>query len=249
MPFSPQLSCRQRLPGSVGSVLSTEVPVQASNPASRPRGVLFDVDGTLVDSSYVHTLCWWQAFRQHDTDVTMAAIHRAIGMGSEKLIGQVSPDSVDQAEELAASHDALYAAYWPRLRVLPGARELLIRCHEAGLVTVLATSASERELKVLRAVLDVDSCIDHVTNADDAEASKPEPDIVSVALDKAGLSPAEAIFVGDAVWDLHACSALQLACIGLESGGTSAAELRAAGAVAVYRDPAELLSHGEEHLL
>jgi HAD superfamily hydrolase (TIGR01509 family) len=215
---------------------------------SARRGVLFDVDGTLVDSSYIHTLCWWQAFRQHDTDVPMATIHRAIGMGTDKLVAQVSPDSADQADELAASHDALYASYWPGLRLLPGARELLKRCHDAGLITVLASSAGEREIQVLLAVLDADASIDHVTHADDADASKPEPDIVSVALDKAGLSADEAIFVGDAIWDVQACAAIQLGCIGLESGGTSAAELRAAGAVAVYRDPAELLLHSEEHL-
>lgn len=210
--------------------------------------MLFDVDGTLVDSSYVHTLCWWQAFRQHDTDVPMALLHRAIGMGADKLVAQVSPASVEQADELAASHDALYAAYWPGLRPLPGAREVLQHCHDAGLITVLASSAAEREMQALLAVLDAEASIDHVTHADDAEASKPAPDIVSVALDKAGLAADEAIFVGDAVWDVHACSAAGLACIGLESGGTSAAELRAAGAVAVYSDAAELLLHIEEHL-
>ncbi|HTZ43378.1 MAG TPA: HAD family hydrolase [Jatrophihabitans sp.] len=210
-------------------------------------GILFDVDGTLVDSTFVHTVCWWQAFRQQGIDAPMARIHRAIGMGSDKLIGQVlgGTDGVDE-DALAAGHDALYATYWPALRPLPGAREVLRACAEAGLRTVLASSAAERELTVLRRVLDADEWLHAATSSAEAEASKPAPDIVEVALRKAGLQPSEAVFVGDAVWDVRAGTALGVACIGLECGGTSAAELREAGAFATYADPADLLSHSAE---
>jgi len=212
------------------------------------RGVLFDVDGTLIDTTFLHAVCWWQAFRQHDIDAQMAVIHRSVGMGSDKLVGNVLGDTSDvDVDALSASHAALYSAYWPQLRPLPGARELLLRCHEAGLVTVLASSAKERELGVLRRVLDCDEAIDVATSSADAEASKPAPDILEVALHKAKLSAEEALFVGDAVWDVHASSKLGIACIGLECGGTSAAESLEAGAFATYSDPQDLLVHSTEH--
>ncbi|MFL6164459.1 MAG: HAD family hydrolase [Jatrophihabitantaceae bacterium] len=211
------------------------------------RGVLFDVDGTLIDTTFVHTVCWWQAFRQHDIDAPMAVIHRSVGMGSDKLVGNVlgSTEGVD-LDALSASHDALYSAYWPQLRLLPGARDLLRRCHQAGLLTALASSAKERELGMLLRVLDCAEAIDVATSSADADASKPAPDILEVALAKAELSADEALFIGDAVWDVHASGKLGIACIGLESGGTSAAELLAAGAFATYSDPRDLLLHSDE---
>jgi HAD superfamily hydrolase (TIGR01509 family) len=206
------------------------------------RGVLFDIDGTLVDTSYLHTVSWWQAFRQAGMDVSMARIHRAVGMGGDQLVHEVTDGVADeQAPELIASHDALYSAHWPGLRLLPGARELVLHCHQAGLVTVLASSASSAEFDVLTTVLDLDDVIDAVTGSADADSSKPDPDIVLVALDKAKLKPENAVFVGDAVWDVQASAKAGLRCVGVESGGTSAAELTEAGAIRTYRDAAELL--------
>src|SRR6185437_13941242 len=208
----------------------------------RYRGVLFDVDGTLVDSSYLHTLCWWQAFRQYQRDIPMAAIHRAIGMGSGELTRHLVPGIAEsEIADLTASHDAHYAGYWPGLRTLPGARELVRHCHRAGQVTVLASSASDRELAVLREVLDIDDAIDHATHSDEAGAGKPSPDLIEVALAKAGLAAEQAVYVGDSIWDVQACQAIGLDCIGLESGGTSAAELREAGALTTYQNPATCL--------
>ena len=208
------------------------------------RGVLFDVDGTLVDTSYLHAVSWWQAFRHAGLDVPMARIHRAVGMGAEHLVHEVTDGAADdKLSDLKTSHDAVYATYWPALRLLPGARELVLHCHRAGLVTVLASSASKPEFEVLTRVLDLDEVIDATTSADDAESSKPDPDIVEVALGKAGLQAENAVFVGDAVWDVQAAGRVGVRCIGLESGGTSAAELRDAGAVATYRDAADLLAH------
>jgi HAD superfamily hydrolase (TIGR01509 family) len=214
------------------------------------RGVLFDVDGTLVDSSYIHTVCWWQAFRQAELDAPMAVIHRAVGMGGDRLVPHVLAhaqgdtghrDAEQLTSELTASHDAIYSTYWSALRTLPGAREVLRRCHESDLLAVLASSAGERELAVLRGVLDCDQWIDAATSAADADTSKPDPDLVIAALDKAGLAPHQALFVGDAVWDVEAAGRAGVRCVGLECGGTSAAELRAAGAWRTYQDPADLL--------
>lgn len=141
------------------------------------RAVLFDVDGTLVDSNYLNTVAWWEAFAQAGHDVQMARIHRAIGMGSDQLLAQLLPADRDQAadEEIAAAHAALYSVYWSRLRPLPGAARLLRACHEHGLRVVLASSAGRRELEVLRSVLDADDAIDAVTTASDVDESKPAP--------------------------------------------------------------------------
>lgn len=218
--------------------------------------VLLDVDGTLVDSTYVHALCWWQALRQHGRLVPMATVHRAVGLGSDKIVGHLlhqSPhdedapgrttpaDEVDE-ESVVAAHAALVSAWHERLVPLPGARDLVRWCHDAGLVTVLCTSAGERDLAALRRVLDVDDAVDEVTSSEDAERSKPDPDILQAALDRIGLGARGVLFVGDAVWDVEAAGRLGMPCVGLECGGTSAAELRQAGAVATYADPAALLT-------
>src|SRR5919204_1642444 len=205
-------------------------------------GVLFDVDGTLVDTSYLHTVTWWQACHEYGHDVPMARVHQAIGMGSDKLIDHLlGPDrDREHDEELKTAHLTLYATYWERLRPLPGAADLLRAVAGRGLTVVLASSASKRELEVLRKAIDADDAIDVATSASDAGASKPDPDILGVALERSGLSPDRALLVGDAVWDVDAAASAGLPCIGLTCGGICAAELRAAGAVETYDDPAAL---------
>ncbi|WP_433212035.1 HAD family hydrolase [Dactylosporangium sp. CS-047395] len=213
-------------------------------------GVLFDVDGTLVDSVYLHAVAWWQALRQHDHDVPMARIHRAIGMGSDKILDELLGSDHDPSadDEIRAAHSALYAPHWTALRPLPGARKLLDTCAERGLKVVLATSASHPELDALLRCLDADSSLTAVTSADDASESKPAPDILEVALSRSGLSADETVFVGDSVWDVHAAGKLSIPCIGLTSGGLCAAELLDHGAAAIYADPQDLLDHLDEAL-
>ncbi|GAA2498599.1 HAD family hydrolase [Winogradskya humida] len=208
------------------------------------RAVLFDVDGTLVDTTYLHAVAWWEALRQGDHDVPMAEIHRGIGMGSDKLVGHLLGDDRDKSkdDELSTAHDVLYGAWWERLRPLPGAADLLRECAGRGLTVVLASSAKDEELAKLRKVIDADDVIDAATSSSDAKASKPEPDILQAALDQSGVDPEHSVFVGDAVWDVKAAAKLGIPCIGLACGGTSAAELLEAGAVEAYADPAELLA-------
>jgi len=210
---------------------------------SKP-GILFDVDGTLVDTTYLHTVSWWEALRQHDNDVPMAEIHRAIGMGSDRILEHLlGPDRDTGADDATVqAHDILYGAWWERLRPLPGAAELLRECAQRGLTVVLASSAKEAELKKLRRVLDVDDVIAAATSSADADSSKPAPDILQAALDQSDVDARNCVFVGDAVWDVKAAGKLDIPCIGLECGGTSGAELGDAGAVATYRDPAALLA-------
>jgi HAD superfamily hydrolase (TIGR01509 family) len=205
--------------------------------------VLFDVDGTLVDSNYLHAVCWWEAFTQAGHDVPMARIHRAIGMGSGQMLDALLPGGRDRDGDdgLRAAHGALYATYWSRQRPLPGAADLLRACKKRGLRVVLATSADEREFAALRAALGAGDAIDDVTSSADVERSKPAPDLVRVALDKARVEPDAAVFVGDTVWDVQACAKADVPCIGLLSGGIGGAELLDAGAAEVYEGPAELL--------
>ncbi|HWG15507.1 MAG TPA: HAD family hydrolase [Streptosporangiaceae bacterium] len=207
------------------------------------KAVLFDVDGTLVDTNYLHTVCWWEAFGQAGHVVPMTRIHRAIGMGSDQLLDALLPDDRDTGDDgsIRAAHSALYATYWTRLRPLPGAQDLLRACAERGWQVVLASSADVREFEVLKATLDADDAIDAATSSGDVEQSKPAPDLVQVALDKAQVAPDAAVFVGDTVWDVQACAKAGVACIGLLSGGISREELLGAGAVEVHGDPAALL--------
>jgi HAD superfamily hydrolase (TIGR01509 family) len=208
------------------------------------KAVLFDVDGTLVDTNYLHTVCWWEAFAQAGHDVPMAAIHRAIGMGSDQLLDALLPQDRDRDDDgsIRAAHSALYATFWTRQRPLPGAADLLRACHGRGWQVVLASSADEREFVALRAALDADDAIDDATSSADVEQSKPAPDLVQVALDKAQVPAEAAVFVGDTVWDVKACAKAGVVCVGLLSGGIGRDELLGAGAAAIYDGPAELLA-------
>jgi HAD superfamily hydrolase (TIGR01509 family) len=207
-------------------------------------GVLFDVDGTLVDTTYLHTVAWWEALRQQGADVPMAKIHRAIGMGSDKLLDHLLGPARDREKDERAStaHDVLYGAWWERLRPLPGATELLQAVAGRGHAVVLASSAKESELEQLRRVVGAEDVIAAATSSADAEQSKPAPDILQAAIDQSNVDPRAAVFVGDSVWDVQAAARLGIPCIGLACGGTSADELREAGAVATYDDPAALLA-------
>lgn len=209
-----------------------------------PRAVIFDVDGTLIDSAYLHTLAWWQAFRQAGFDVPMARIHRLVGVTGKQLVMESLPPDHDPEldREILASHSALFATYWPSLKALDGARELLSRCKDLGLKVVLATSARERDLQELRRALDADDFIDAATSSKDVAKSKPDPEILLAALDTVDVAVEDAVFVGDAVWDMMAAHRIGMPSIGVLCGGTGEAELREAGAAEVYGGPGELLA-------
>jgi len=215
------------------------------------RAALFDVDGTLVDTNYLHAVTWWEAFAQAGHVVPMAEIHRAIGMGSGLMLDKLLPQDRDKGDDadIRAAHSALYATYRSRLRPLPGAADLLRVCKRQGLAVVLASSADEPEFNMLRAVLDAEDAIDAATFSGDVEASKPAPDLVQVALDKAGVPAGEAVFTGDTVWDVQACQKAGVPCIGLLSGGISRDELTSAGAAEIYPGPGDLLASLGESLL
>jgi HAD superfamily hydrolase (TIGR01509 family) len=193
--------------------------------------VLFDVDGTLVDSNYLHVYAWMRAFAEVGIDVPSWRIHRDIGMDARRLIHDLHPTVDDDLMgRLKDVQSREYASTARLLRPIDGARNLLRQLASSGLLVVLATSAPPDELAKLRGVLDCDESIAAETNADDVEEAKPEPDIVHVALERIGVKPDRAAFVGDAVWDMKAARAAGLACIGVRTGGVAASELVEAGA-------------------
>ncbi|GAA4883802.1 HAD family hydrolase [Kitasatospora terrestris] len=216
-----------------------------------PAAALFDVDGTLVDTAYLHTLAWWEALRQYGHDVDAARVHRAVGMGADQLLDHLLGEDRrrDDDEAVTAAHLALWARSWPSLRPFPGAAELLRECARRGWRVVLATSASAREAEALRRALEVDDALAAVTTADDVAASKPAPDLVHAALERVDGVAERSVFVGDAVWDVRAAGRAGVRCVAVESGGLCSRELRAAGAAEVHADVATLLHALDDSLL
>jgi HAD superfamily hydrolase (TIGR01509 family) len=208
------------------------------------RAAVFDVDGTLVDTNHLHVTTWWEAFRQAGHDVPMHAIHRAVGLGSDDLIAHLLGEGrpSDEVSALSAAHKTLYGTYFDRLPPLRDAGRLLRRLDHDGWSVVLATSAGGSELTALRRAIDADDAITATASADDVDAGKPAPEPVQHALDLAGVPAERAVFVGDTVWDMRAGTHAGVRCVGVLSGGIPRADLEAAGAEAVYRDPAHLLA-------
>lgn len=211
-----------------------------------PRGVLFDLDGTLVDTTYLHVVAWARAFRSVGAPTPMARIHRLIGMGSDRLIPEVLGRDDDEANE---RHGQEFKAIRDEAGPLPGARDLVRAAHERGLTVVLATSAKPDDAEHLAGLLDAGESVDAMTTSEDAGSSKPAPDIFATAMDTCGLAPEQVITVGDTRWDVEASAKLGVPTVALETGGWAACELREVGAGEVYRDPVELLDRFDRSLL
>lgn len=209
--------------------------------------VLFDVDGTLVDTNYLHVHAWLRAFVEEGVPVQAWRIHRGIGMDGTSLLHDLCPDVSDEVQQrLKELHSHFYRAQAPLMRPLPGARELLHRVADLGLQVVLATSAPEDELAITRRVLDCDDVVSAVTMSGDVDTAKPEPGIIEVALGRAGVDRSHAVFVGDAVWDAQACVRARVRCIGVLTGGVGRDELRRAGAAEVFDGTDVLLARVHE---
>ena len=211
--------------------------------APKGRAAVFDVDGTLADTNHLHVTAWWEAFRQAGHRVPMREIHRALGLPSGELVAHLLGDDRDTGEDdtVIAAHKVLYGTCFGRLAPLDKAAELLRELADTGWTIVLATSAAGRELEALRHAIDADDAITATTSADDVEKGKPSPEPVEQALELAGVPAERAVFIGDAVWDMKAATRAQVVAVGLLSGGIPRADLEAAGATAVYENPADLL--------
>jgi HAD superfamily hydrolase (TIGR01509 family) len=213
-------------------------------PGGNAPAVLFDIDGTLVDSNYLHVHAWHRAFADVGLSIEAWRIHRSIGMDGSTLVSSLAENADDDTRTRAKDlHSRYYKETASQLRQLPGARELLERVQGLGLQVVLATSAPEDELSILRDVLASDDLVSAVSSSKDVDTAKPQPDIIQVALDRAGVQAAQAVFVGDAVWDVEACERAGVPTIGVLSGGVSRDELQKAGAKAVFENAQELCEH------
>lgn len=203
------------------------------------RAVLFDVDGTLLDSNDAHARAWVAALAENGHDVPFARIRPMIGMGGDRILPEVVPgcrkDDPAGRAILAARKRRFLADEIGTIAPTAGARACLERVRAAGLLVVIASSATSEELGALLAVGDFAPLVDTASTSDDAERSKPAPDIVHAALAKAHLSPDEAVMVGDTVYDVDAAHRAGVACIAVRCGGNDPASL--AGADALYDDP------------
>jgi len=206
--------------------------------------VLFDIDGTLVDSNDHHVLAWKEAFAGIGARFDRQVIHDQIGKGTDMLVPTLLPDLDEEAQErLGKAHgDAFKARYLAEVKPFPDARDLLVRTHAAGLRVVLASSASKDELDHYLDLLDARELVSETTSADDVERTKPAPDIFATALDKIGSPPAdEVIVIGDTPYDVEAAGKCGVAAIAVRSGGFGDDVLTQAGAVAIHDDVAALL--------
>jgi len=228
----------------------------SSSDTSRPSGtaVLFDIDGTLVDSNYAHVDAWSRAFTDVGHPVDSWRIHRSIGKDSSLLVeGLVGKEAaarlLDDVKDAHGRHYAGHLGEGGDLHVFDRATDLLAELARRGHEVVLATSAPEDELEALRGLLDVEDALWAVTSSEDVETAKPDPGIVEVALEKADVPAERAAMVGDAVWDVQAARRAGVTCIGVLSGGFSRDELTEAGAAEVYDDVADLLARLDDSVV
>ena len=215
-----------------------------------PKAVIFDVDGTLIDTVDLHAACWVEALKHFDVDIPFADIRVQIGKGGDQILqGLIPPDlAQNRGDEIQAFRSDLFKReYMQKARPFPGVRELFEHIKAAGQRAVLASSATADELDQYKEIAGIADLIGGATSSDDAERSKPFPDIFQAALAKvAPLKPEQAIVVGDTPYDAEAARAAGMKSVGVLCGGFPAAALLSAGCIAVFRDPADLLQHYDQ---
>ena len=205
-----------------------------------PPAAILDVDGTMVDTNYHHAIAWYRAFRQHGEVLPIWRIHRHIGMGGDQLVRALCGEELDdeKGDEIRTAETALYLAFIEEVEPLHGAKELIHDLKERGHTVVLASSAKAVEVEHYIDLLDARELADGWTTSADVEATKPQPDLVKVALEKAG--PGDAVMIGDSTWDCEAAKRAGVETIAVLTGGFSERELLDAGAVGVYESIDEL---------
>jgi len=213
------------------------------------RAVILDIDGTLIDSVDGHARAWQEVFKQYGAEVPFEEVRKLIGKGGDQFMPQFLPADVvrDKADEIEALRLKIFQTHHlPSVRAFPQSRELVQRIKREGLRVVLASSAKADELKGYTKLARIDDLLDDMTSADDAERSKPHPDIFEAALKKLeGVTADQAIAVGDTPWDAEAAGKAGLRTVGVLCGGGDEQTLREAGCVAIYQDPADLLARFE----
>ncbi|MGN6255350.1 MAG: HAD family hydrolase [Solirubrobacterales bacterium] len=205
-----------------------------------PLRAILDVDGTLVDTNYHHALAWHRALHAHGHQVQMWRVHRHIGMGGDQILPALIGEEATAAEgeEIRAAEAEAYGELIGEVEPMKGARELIEKLRDEGSTVILASSAKQEEVDHYLDLLDARDLVDGWTTSADVEATKPEPDLVHAALEKAGGGPA--VMVGDSVWDVEAAKRAGLPTLAVLTGGFSESELREAGAAQVVETIDEL---------
>jgi HAD superfamily hydrolase (TIGR01549 family) len=217
------------------------------------KAVIFDIDGTLVDSVDLHARAWQETFRHYGKEIPYDEVRHQIGKGADQLMPVFfSKEELDKfGEEMEEYRGRLYKRdYLPRVRAFPRVRELFERVRDDGRRIALASSAKEDELGAYKKIARIEDLVEEETSADDADKSKPHPDIFEAALERLGdVAPEEAVVVGDTPYDAEAAGKLSLRTIGVLCGGFPEAELRAAGCVQIYEGPADLLARYNDSII
>jgi HAD superfamily hydrolase (TIGR01509 family) len=214
------------------------------------RAAIFDIDGTLVDSVDLHARAWQETFRKFGREIEFERVRGQIGKGGDQLMPVFfSQDELDKfGDEMEKYRGELFKrAFLLHVRPFPRVRELFERIRRDGKRIALASSAKEDELKVYKDLAHISDLVEEETSSDDAERSKPHPDIFAAALARLGdVSPSETVVIGDSPYDAEAAGKLNLKTIGVLCGGFPETDLRAAGCVAIFNDPADLLARYEQ---
>jgi HAD superfamily hydrolase (TIGR01509 family) len=206
-----------------------------------PPVAILDVDGTLVDTNYHHAIAWYRAFTQSHIELPLWRIHRAIGMGGDQLVGALAGEEAERekGDDVRTAEKVLYMLMIHEVRPLPDARRLIEVLKERGHKVVLASSAKKEEIEHYLDLLDARELADAWTSSADVKRTKPEPDLVQVALEK--VQGRDAVMIGDSVWDVEAAKRAGIPTITVRMGGFGEDELRAAGAACVFASINDLL--------
>ena len=204
------------------------------------RAAILDIDGTLVDTNYHHAIAWHRAFVRNGIELPVWQIHRRIGMGGDQIVPALAGDRVEGelGDSIREAEGDLYAELIDEVRPLKGSRELIVELKDRGHAVVLASSAKQHEVDHYLDLLEARDLADDWTTSADVEATKPEPDLVHAALEKAG--GGDGVMIGDSTWDIEAARRAGIETLAVMTGGFSVAELREAGAAAVYESVDEL---------
>ena len=202
---------------------------------------ILDIDGTLVDSNYFHVIAWYRALRDHGITVPVWELHRGIGMGGDQMVAKVAGDEVEErlGDAIRETEGKRYQELVDEVQPLPGARPLVVELKDRGHTVVMASSAQPHEVDHYLDLLDArGGLVDSWTTAGDVEKTKPEPDLIQAAVEKAG--GGDAVLIGDSIWDVESAKNAGVDTYAVLTGGFSEQELLDAGAKAVFHSMTDL---------
>lgn len=210
------------------------------------KAAILDIDGTLVDTNYQHAIAWYRALREFGATPPIWRIHRGIGMGGDQLVEHLVGEDFekDRGDDVRAAEKGFYKELIDEVEPMEGATDLVKELKDRGITVILASSAKEDEVDHYLDLLGIRDIVDGWTTSADVEATKPEPDLVEAAVEKAGGVPS--IMVGDSTWDCEAAARAELRTIAVLTGGFSEEELKEAGAGVVFESVKELTERLDE---